>query len=257
MNHRLSLVLISTALLQGCAPTSESVVADAAAALGGADAIAAANTLVLEGTGQTYRLNQQPNPDADLAVYELHEYRREVDLQNNRWRVDQVRTGHFITSNPVNRQPSSQAVDGDVAYDVRADGSTRRLAAQTARDRHAEFYHHPLPLLKAALEGGATLGELREEVGGHAVDITPVGGPRLTLHIDEAGIPTRIESTGYNSMLGDVVIATSFSDWEETGELNLPRTMSEAVLRCGASSGAPQPGIPHRATEQDRTPEPP
>ena len=229
MSRHPRLALILAALFQGCSATSESVIEDAADALGGAEAIAAANTLVLEGTGQTYRLHQQLSPDADLPVYELHEYRREVDLQNKRWRVDQVRTGHFISSNPVNRQPLSQAVDGGVAYDVRADGSTARLAAQTARDRHAEFYHHPLPLLKAALEGGTTLGEVREEAGGHAVDITPVGGPRLTLHIDEAGIPTRIESTGYNPMLGDVVIATSFSDWEESGELTLPRTISQRL----------------------------
>ena len=229
MSRHPSLALILAALFQGCSATSESVIEDAADALGGAEAIAAANTLVLEGTGQTYRLHQQLSPDADLPVYELHEYRREVDLQNTRWRVDQVRTGHFISSSPVNRQPLSQAFDGGVAYDVRADGSAARLNAQTGRDRHAEFYHHPLPLLKAALEGGTTLGEVREEAGGHAVDITPVGGPRLTLHIDEAGIPTRIESTGYNPMLGDVVIATSFSDWEESGELTLPRTISQTL----------------------------
>ena len=36
----------------------------------------ATNTLVLEGTGQTYRLGQQPNPDADLPVYELTEGNR-------------------------------------------------------------------------------------------------------------------------------------------------------------------------------------
>ena len=229
MSRHPSLALILAALFQGCSATSESVIEDAADALGGAEAIAAANTLVLEGTGQTYRLHQQLSPDADLPVYELHEYRREVDLQNKRWRVDQVRTGHFISSSPVNRQPLSQAVDGGVAYDVRVDGSAARLNAQTARDRHAEFYHHPLPLLKAALEGGTTLGEVREEAGGHAVDITPVGGPRLTLHVDEAGIPTRIESTGYNPMLGDVVIATSFSDWEESGDLTLPRTISQTL----------------------------
>ena len=231
MNQHVSLAVISAVLLQGCAPTSEGVIGDAADALGGAEAIAAANTLVLEGTGQTYRLNQQPNPNADLPVYELHEYRKEVDLQNHRWRVDQVRTGHFTTGNPVDHQRLIQAVDGQVAYDIRPDGGARRLAALTGRDRQAEFYHHPLSLLKVVLqEGAAILGELREEGDGHAVDITPTGGPRLTLHVDgESGLPTRIESTSYNPMLGDVVIATSFSDWEESGELTLPLTISQTL----------------------------
>jgi len=42
-------------------------------AMGGAEAILATNMLVLDGTGQTYRLGQQPNPDVDLPVYELTE----------------------------------------------------------------------------------------------------------------------------------------------------------------------------------------
>ena len=49
---------------------------DAPDAMGGAEAILAMNTLVLEGTGQTYRLGQQPNPDADLPVCELTEGNR-------------------------------------------------------------------------------------------------------------------------------------------------------------------------------------
>ena len=153
-----------------------------------------------------------------------------MDLQNHRWRVDQVRTGHFLTGNPVENQPLIQAVDGEIAYDVAADGTARRLAAQVGMDRHAEFYHHPLPLLQAALtEGAATLGELREEAGGHAVDVTPTGAPQYTLHIDAAGMPTRIESTGYDPNYGDVVIATTFSGWAQAGELTLPGTILQTL----------------------------
>lgn len=84
MSYRFGITLILAAVLHGCAPTPASVVQDAAAALGGADAIEAANTLVMQGTGQTYRLAQQPNPDSDLPIYELHEYRMEMDLENHR-----------------------------------------------------------------------------------------------------------------------------------------------------------------------------
>ncbi len=231
MNHYLSLALISAVLLQGCAPTSESVIGDAADAVGGAEAVLAANTLVLEGTGQTYRLGQHHSPGADLPVYELHNYKREVDLSEQQWRVEQVRTGHFLAGRKTERQPLTQAVDGTVAFDVAANGGARRLPARVGQDRHAEFYHHPLPLLQAALtEGAATLGELREEPGGHAVDITPAGGPRLTLHVDGAtDLPTRIESTGYNSNWGDVVIATTFGDWRQSGELMLPGSISQTL----------------------------
>lgn len=124
----------------------------------------------------------------------------------------------------------SQAVDGQIAYDLQANESARRLDTRTGLNRHAEFYHHPLSLLRAALqEGGATLAELREQAGGRAVDITPAGGPTLTLHVDESGLPTRIESTIHNATYGDVVIATSFSDWAPSGELSLPRTISQTL----------------------------
>lgn len=101
MNCRSSLALIAAVLLQACVPAPEDVIEDASDALGGAEVILAANTLVLEGTGQTYRLGQRPNPDADLPIYESHSYRKEMGLQDRRGRVDQVRTGHLTTGFPV------------------------------------------------------------------------------------------------------------------------------------------------------------
>ena len=41
------------------------MIGDTSGALGGAEAILDANILLLGGTGQTYRLGPQPNPDAD------------------------------------------------------------------------------------------------------------------------------------------------------------------------------------------------
>ena len=234
MKRCLSLAMLSAVTLLGCARTGQDVIEDAAEAMGGAEVIAAAATLVMEGTGTTYRVGQNPSPDADLPVYELHSYRKEVDLDNRRWRTEQIRTGHFLSGRPVDRQSQVQAADGDVAFDVQADGTARRLAAQTGKDRLAELYHHPLVLLKAALQGppAATVGPLREETGYEIVDVTPMGGPLLTLRVDVAtGLPTLVESTGYNPMLGDVIIATSFGEWEQSGELLLPRTISQTLDR--------------------------
>jgi glyoxylase-like metal-dependent hydrolase (beta-lactamase superfamily II) len=234
MKRCLSLASLMAVTILGCARTGQDVIEDAADALGGAEAIAAATTLVLEGTGTTYRLGQNPYPDADLPTYELHSYRKEVDLDNHRWRTEQVRTGHFLTGNPVDRQSLVEATDGDVAFDIQANGAARRLAAQAGKDRLANLYHHPLVLLKAALQGppAATVGPLREEAGYEVVDVTPMGGPLITLRMDAAtGLPTRVESTGYNPILGDVVIATSFAEWERSGELLLPGTIFQTLDR--------------------------
>ena len=232
MKRCLSLAMLAAVTLLGCARTGQDVIEDAAEAMGGAEVIAAATTLVMEGTGTTYRLGQNLSPDADLPTYEVHSYRKEVDLENQRWRAEQVRTGHFLAGRITDRQTLIQAADSDIAFDMRGDGIPRRLAAQAGKDRFAELYHHPLVLLKAALQGPptATVGPLREEEGYEVVDVTPTGGPLFTLRVDAAtGLPARVESTGYHPNFGDVVIATSFSDWEQSGELLLPRTISQTL----------------------------
>ena len=232
MKRCLSLAIFGAVGLFGCARTGQDVIEDAAEAMGGAEAIAAAATLVLEGTGTTYRLAQNPFPGSDLPIYELHSYRREIDLDNHRWRAEQVRTGHFTTGFPAIRQRVIQASDGGMAFDVAANDNARRLAPQTGKDRHAELYHHPLVLLREALEGEATVGPLMEEEGYEVVDVTLADGPTLTLRVDAAtGLLTGIESLAHHPYLGDVVIATDFSDWEESGELLLPSTISQTLDR--------------------------
>lgn len=232
MKRCLSLTMLVAMTTLGCARTGQNVIEDAAEAMGGAAAISAATTLVMEGTGTTYRLGQNHAPDADLPIYELHTYRKEVDLENQRWRIEQVRTGHFGTSRPVNQQPLVQAIDRDVAFDVPADGDPRRLNAQIGRDRHVDLYHHPLAALKAALQGEpeATVGPVMEEEGYEVVEVTLADGLHLTLSVDAAtGLLSRIESTTHQPFFGDVVIATSFSDWEQSGELLLPQTISQTL----------------------------
>jgi glyoxylase-like metal-dependent hydrolase (beta-lactamase superfamily II) len=62
------------------------------------------------------------------------------------------------------------------------------------------------------------------------VDVTPTNGPTLTVYLDGTSkLPTRIESKTDDPNYGDVVIATSFSDWKQSGELMLPGTISETL----------------------------
>lgn len=232
MKHWRSVATASIVILHGCAPQAGQVIEEAAEAMGGQEAILAATSLVLEGTGTTYRTGQQMAPDADLPEFEIHSYRKQIDLENERWRMDQVRTGHFLSGRRVERQPLVQATDGDLAFDVQADGSATRSTSQVGWDRYADLYHHPLPIVRAALQGPpfAMMGPARQEEGGTAVDVTPAGGVPLTVHFDAAtGLPTSVESLSYHTNFGDVVIATSFSDWQQSGELMLPGTISQTL----------------------------
>ena len=233
MKTCLSSAAIMTVVLSGCTPPEVRVVEDAAEAMGGVEAVRGATTLVMEGTGTTYRLGQQPNPDADLPTYDVESYKKQIDLKNNRWLMEQIRNGRFLSGNPVNQQPLVQGMDGDIAFDV---GGRRggRQTSQVAKDRHAEFYHHPLVILQAALAEppSATVSNLRQEMGHDVVDVATADGSRLTLHLDAATkLPAMIESTSYHPNWGDVIIATSFSNYAEAGGLQLPQTISQKLDR--------------------------
>jgi len=234
--RRSSLAMTGLVLLVACTRLSPEmeVVHEAAEALGGVDAVLAPRTLVMEGTGTAYRLGQNPTPTADLPVYQVESYRREVDLENLRWRADQVRTGNFLTSSPVLQQITVQVLDDKTAYDIEPGRGGRRMPARLAQDRQVELYHHPLPLLQAALDdpARATVSNLRQEEGQDLVDVTVEDGPTLTLYVDPAsGLPVKITSRASDPILGDATLATTFEDWAPAGELSLPSTLSQTLDR--------------------------
>ena len=207
---------------------------DAAEAMGGEGNIADTETLLLVGEGQLYRLGQNSAPGDTLPYWELDEYRHEFDFVNDRRRVIQRRTSTFLTGNPLLREEQTLGLDGDTAYTISEDGTVRRDTVQTARDRQADRYHHPLALVQLALAEGSTVGNLRQDDGQDAVDITSASGETYTMYVDPTTqYPTRIVSTGYHTNLGDVTLTTRFDDYSETGglggfqaRLTLPRGIS-------------------------------
>ncbi len=242
MTRRLMSCLVASAvLLSGCGPASPEmqVIQDVAEALGGMRAVQNTETVVIQGRGTNFRLGQNENPDARLPEYEISEFTREIDLVNGRWRQEQVRTSSYFTGNPVLNQRQITAVDGDVAFDISADGTARRASSQVARDRKAELYHYPVGLIQAATATGATVSNLRQEDGQDVVDVTTAEGDQFTLFVDsETNFPAKIVSTSYHSNLGDVALETVFEAYAETGglggfqaRLTLPRRIRWRVDR--------------------------
>jgi glyoxylase-like metal-dependent hydrolase (beta-lactamase superfamily II) len=201
----------------------------AADAMGGADAIRNATTLTVEGSGATYRLGQSLGPESDLPESKVQSFVRQYDLLNHRMRTEIV-SANFLGA--MVRQVA--ALDGTIAFNVPNEGEPQRASAEIVRERQAEYYHHPLPLLQAVLAEGegstAAVGALREESGRQVVDITTADGVKLALHLDaQTNLPTMITSTQYNPNLGDVTLSTSFSDWAEVEGVQLPQTISQRI----------------------------
>ena len=119
------LVGVSSMLLCGCErPTPEmQVVHDVAEAMGGLNHVEEAENVLMTGQGRQYRLGQNRYPTAELPYWEIGEFTRVIDLQNNRWRQTQIRSSAFLTGNPVFNQEQVFGLDGDVAYNIGANGT--------------------------------------------------------------------------------------------------------------------------------------
>ena len=229
MKRRLIWLFVVTVAVGGCEQLSPEMqlIHDAADALGGVEAVEEVATLRIEGSGNNFRLGQNRTPDAALPTAAVESHTVEADLRNHRMRWE-IASANF--AGRVNTAVT--AMDAGVAFNVGQDGA-RRAGARVARERHTEYYHHPLTLLQVALAGegmAATVGNLRQETGHDVVDITTPDGSELTLHVDaESRQVVRISSMAYNSNLGDVETATTFRDYAAAGALVLPGAITRTV----------------------------
>ncbi len=220
--------ILAMVLAGGCAqvPPEMQVVDDAAAALGGKDRMQSAKTLVIEGEGSAPNVGQNTMPDGELPVWKVTQFKRTIDLANRRTRVQQVRTAQFLFANAtVQRQ--NQGLDGDVAYNVGPDGKATRAGDVAAHDRRIELLHHPITIVRAALDPAAKVANLRQQGQEQLVDVTTAKGDTLTLAVDAATkLPSRVRSMSDNANMGDVAIETTFSGYEEVNGLKLPKRLT-------------------------------
>jgi hypothetical protein len=153
-------MIVAAATLVGVyaqAPSAVHVLDDAAQALGGRDRIEAIRTIVIEGEGVAPYLGQNRTPDGELPLWKVTDFKRSIDLPNRRIQTQQVRTAQFLFP-PAEAQRQNQGLDGDVAYDVLDRRTVSRAPAAAVRCRRIEVLHHPMTLVRAALEPGAKIG---------------------------------------------------------------------------------------------------
>jgi glyoxylase-like metal-dependent hydrolase (beta-lactamase superfamily II) len=211
----------------------QQLVHDAAASLGGVDAVQQGAILTLEGTGKQFNLGQDMRPGLADQTFTVSAYKREYDLAEPRLRVTQTRTPNFAYFQGPQAQTQVAGVDGEIAYNVGAGAKATRAPQLAAGDRRAERFHHPLVLLRTALADGAQVsvtglpdGFARAGEQGLAVE-TPAG--RMFLALDGQKRPVRIASHGSHINLGDVTLTTTFSDYAAAGSLQLPTRIATLV----------------------------
>jgi glyoxylase-like metal-dependent hydrolase (beta-lactamase superfamily II) len=203
------------------AGAQQQIINDAAAAMGGRDRVLAVKTLVIEGEGMNGNLGQDMTPEAAGQQFLLSGYKRSIDLAGSRMRIEQTRTPNFEYFQ--GRQPQKQVLglDGEVGYNIAPNGSATRIAPAALRDRRIDYYHHPLTIIRAALDPAAKVSNVRTPAG--PVDVDLPGGTRVTVGFDAATkLPAWASSVTDNTVLGDVVLQTTFADYRDVNGIKLP-----------------------------------
>lgn len=225
--------IICFVLLSACtrATPEQQIINDAAAALGGRDRVLAIKTLIIDGEGTNGNLGQDMTPEATSQTFTVTGYERAVDVMNGRVRIEQTRTPNFIYFQGQQPQKQVQGLDGEVAYNVSPSGDATRAANTVAKDRRAEFYHHPITIVRAALDPSAKLSNIQNFDKQRIIDVTIPAGT-FTLAIDgTTSLPTRVVSMTDNTNLGDVAIETSFENYQDVSGLKVPTMLTTKTDR--------------------------
>jgi glyoxylase-like metal-dependent hydrolase (beta-lactamase superfamily II) len=224
MSGILSIALTTAMAAVACGQSAGMKAIDRAAeALGGKEKLAAVKTLVIEGSGVAPNIGQNPHPEGPLPTWWVPEFKRRIDLANNRTRTEQHRIGMFPFALPTdNRQ--SLSLDGDVAFNINAEGRAQRASDAAVADRRIEMLGTPITIVRAALDPGAKVGAPRKKGREEMIDIVTAKGDKLTLALDSTThLPASVNWMTSSENLGDVVNTTSFEDYETVSGIQLPR----------------------------------
>jgi hypothetical protein len=240
--------LLATLVLQSAAlasPEAERLVADAAQAMGGAEAVLAVRTLRADGYGMEAYFwgggNVTADPAAPQKWAENPNFSSLWDFDGARYRTQYRHNFLFPFGGTFGHSfaLSAWGVDGDVGYTIGPNGAGTRLPAWTTTGawfkpdgavfRKLESLSHPLAAVRAVLSGAAGAENLRVENGAAAVDLTVAEG-HVTLGVDPRTLlPRWVRWTVPHQNLGQVVITTTFAGYQNWDGLQLPFAWSSRI----------------------------
>jgi len=201
---------------------------DIAGALGGVERVKAARLLTLEGSGRQFNLGQDLRPGLAEQTFAVSSYLRTIDLTQHRMRTTLTRTPRFPYFQGPQAQTQVQGIDAMVAYGGADPAKLTRQGPAAVADRRAERFHHPLVVAAALVGGGAKVTSMRAEGAERLIEVETEAGA-LTMAVGADARPIRIQTPASHPNLGDVVLTTTFSDYQEADGWRLPTTFTTRV----------------------------
>jgi glyoxylase-like metal-dependent hydrolase (beta-lactamase superfamily II) len=226
--YKKTLTIVAALSISACAsgPPEIELVNDAVDALGGLNTIMAVETLTIEGEGTMGNFGQNMGAAGAIHPSAVLDYTREMDLAQHRMKEQYRTERRFPFVLPLFDGGSvHNGIDGDAPYRVSTDGTQR--AGGNAAALQTEFLRHPLTIIRAALEEGATIGPLVPDGDVDRVDVTTAQGLTLALSVDRATkLPQSVTTAEiFNGLIGDTAEITYFLDYEEVEGVMLPTTI--------------------------------
>jgi hypothetical protein len=216
---------------QAPAGSARQLVDAAAEALGGKERLLALRTLTILGYGQIGQQNGGGNIDAHPSAPQkwtnIGGSVRSIDLQNGRMRLVQTATQDFVFAYERNMRGirSDVRLDGDVAWNIGANGRPQRVGDAQVRARRLDMLNNPLALVRAALDPAAKLANVRSDraSGTQLVDLTTAKGDSLTVAFDgRTKLPAWVSWVQPDANLGEVAVRTYYTAYQVEKGVQVP-----------------------------------
>ncbi|HLG14406.1 MAG TPA: MBL fold metallo-hydrolase [Blastocatellia bacterium] len=208
---------------QSGAQGKETALQKAAAVLGARDL----KSIQYSGSGYNFAVGQNVNPRAAWPKFNVKSYARVINYETVSSREELVRTQF---ENPprgggaqpiIGEQRQVLLVSGPHAWNL--SGTTATPAPAAAGERLTQIWLTPHGFLKAAEANKATVRV--RTLGGrkvHAVSFTGHGKFKVSGIINDQGLVERVETRIANPVLGDMLVETLYSEYQDFGGIKFP-----------------------------------
>jgi glyoxylase-like metal-dependent hydrolase (beta-lactamase superfamily II) len=217
---------------------------DAAAALGGLERVTSIRNITLIGYGiYAYQFgggNVTAGRYAGQRFMAANDLRRVYDLEHTRFQQQERRNMlfTFARASPTQWEPYNLVLDGDVAYDIFADGAAERAQRWSASAWHVDGVHmrrmwmlnNPVALVRAALDPATRVGNPHVEDGAPVLDLTLKEGDRLSFATDpRTHLPLWVRWSNPHNTFGQHVFTTHFEGYAPFKGLLLPMSYNTKI----------------------------
>ena len=233
----LGLTLLSVSTVSAQQDAMEQIRASADA-LGGLEEVLSVKNLTLIGYGQwAYQYgggNITGDPAAPQKWNAANDLRRVYDLENDRFQLFERRNYLFPFAGIFghNFAAVNQVLDGDIAYNVNADGSYRRIGdtlgqgsqrADSPRLRRYWMLSNPLTAIRTALDERSQVGEISAEDQLFIIPVTTKEGYHYNIGIDPVtNLPKFVRWINPQDNMGQLTYTVNFTAYLPFNNFLLP-----------------------------------